>query len=105
MPRYGGELTLYGNRPGVCTRFAKVVHVGHSYGSAQTYTLAQQWPKSSDGIILTGFTQIPNFAPLFVAGSSFVPAKTISALAAYPDGECPSFTVNWHLLAFCKSFM
>jgi pimeloyl-ACP methyl ester carboxylesterase len=70
-----------------------VVHVGHSFGSAQSYTLAQQWPKSSDGLVLTGFSQVPNFVSDFFFGSSFVPAKSIPAFAAYPDGEltCTSF--------------
>jgi pimeloyl-ACP methyl ester carboxylesterase len=75
-----------GEIPGVCTKFSKVIHVGHSFGSAQTYTLAQQWPKASDGIVLTGFTQVASFAALFFTGSSFVVANSLPPFAAYPVG-------------------
>ena len=39
-----------------CTSITKVIHVGHSYGSALTHGLAATAPHLSDGIVLTGFT-------------------------------------------------
>ena len=36
--------------------FSKIVHVGHSFGSSLIYNLASQYPTTSDGLILTGFS-------------------------------------------------
>lgn len=60
-----------GTFPGVNKTFKKVVHIGHSFGSAQTYSLANLYPELTDGIILTGFTMTSTFAPYFVAGGNF----------------------------------
>lgn len=38
--------------------FEKIVHVGHSFGSIQTYALTAKYPNISDGIALTGFSQV-----------------------------------------------
>ena len=45
-----------GSFPSVSTKFQKAVHVGHSFGSAQTYLLTALHPTVSDGIVLTGFS-------------------------------------------------
>ncbi|KAG4425907.1 hypothetical protein IFR04_000851 [Cadophora malorum] len=51
--------------------FSKVVHVGHSFGSAQTYSLANLYPELTDGIILTGFSMNSSFVHFFAAGANF----------------------------------
>lgn len=56
--------------------FSKVVHVGHSFGSAQTYGLVDKYPTISDGIVLTGFSMNSSFVGLFVAGSNFMQANS-----------------------------
>lgn len=56
--------------------YQKIVHVGHSFGSAQTYALVNQYPTISDGIVLTGFSMNSSFVPLFGAGNNFVLANT-----------------------------
>ena len=60
-----------GTFPGMNHTFEKVVHVGHSFGSAQTYSLANMYPNLTDGIVLTGFSMTPTFATLFIAGGNF----------------------------------
>ena len=91
------ELTLQlrsGSLPGVPTAFKRVVHVGrvfpesqtpahaanfsprHSFGSAQTYALVNQYPSISDAIVLTGFSLNSSFLPLFAVGADFVLANT-----------------------------
>lgn len=45
-----------GNFPMVDTTFSKVVHVGHSFGSLQTYLLSAMHPEATDGVVLTGFS-------------------------------------------------
>lgn len=60
-----------GTFPGVNQTFSKVVHVGHSFGSAQTYSLANLYPELTDGIILTGFSMNASFVPFFAAGANF----------------------------------
>ena len=84
------ELTMMlrnGTFPGVSTAFDKVVHVGHSFGSAQTYSLVNMYPHASDGIVLTGFSMNASFVRYFFAGANFVQANENSArLAEYPNG-------------------
>ncbi len=46
-----------GTVPNIPQAFEKVVHVGHSFGSVLTYDLVAQYPRASDGIILTGYSQ------------------------------------------------
>lgn len=66
--------------------FEKVVHVGHSYGSLQTYTLSVRYPNISDGLVLTGFSQSDNFVGEFALGGNFVVANTKQSLSQYPAG-------------------
>ncbi|KAF6814936.1 hypothetical protein CSOJ01_03766 [Colletotrichum sojae] len=79
-----GELT-----PGV-DAFDKIVHVGHSFGSAHTYALTAMYPDASDGIILTGFSQNGSYVPQFLLGGAFVPANSVPALSDYVDGYMAS---------------
>lgn len=64
-----------GTLPGVKHAFEKVTHVGHSFGSAQTYALVNMYPSISDGIVLTGFSMNASFVPFFGAGADFVLAS------------------------------
>ncbi|RDW82754.1 hypothetical protein BP6252_03866 [Coleophoma cylindrospora] len=64
-----------GTFPGVNHSFTKVVHVGHSFGSAQTYALASLYPNITDGIILTGYSMNTSFVGYFAAGGNFVQAN------------------------------
>lgn len=65
------QMLRMGTFPGVNHTFSKVVHVGHSFGSAQTYSLANKYPNITDGIILTGFSMNSSFVPFFAAGANF----------------------------------
>lgn len=65
------QMLRNGTFPGVNHTFSRVVHVGHSFGSAQTYALANNYPNITDGIVLTGFTTNTSFAGYFVAGGNF----------------------------------
>lgn len=47
------------------------MHVGHSFGSIQSYSLAVLHPGASDGLVLTGFTQEGAFLPYFGFASNF----------------------------------
>jgi pimeloyl-ACP methyl ester carboxylesterase len=57
--------------PATNQTFNKVVHVGHSFGSAQTYALANLYPNLTDGIVLTGFSMNGSFVNSFAAGGNF----------------------------------
>ena len=48
--------------------FKKVVHVGHSFGSVLTYNLVASYPDTSDGIILSGYSQNASFFSAIIAG-------------------------------------
>jgi len=69
-----------GSVPDLPTSFDKIVHVGHSFGSIQSYTLAQLYPDLSDGLVLTGFSQNPSWVPYFAIGSNFISVTTIPGL-------------------------
>ncbi|KAK6841961.1 hypothetical protein PG989_009500 [Apiospora arundinis] len=80
--------------PEIKARFDKIVHVGHSFGSIQTYGLVAAYPESSDGIVLTGFSQNSNFLTYFLLGGNFVSANTITPLARYPAGYLAAGSVS-----------
>jgi pimeloyl-ACP methyl ester carboxylesterase len=52
-------------------KFNRVIHVGHSFGSVQTYALTAKYPELSDGIVLTGFSMNSSFVGYFPAGADF----------------------------------
>lgn len=49
----------------------RVIHVGHSFGSQLTQALAAAAPGLTDGIVLTGYSALAEYQPLFLASSSF----------------------------------
>lgn len=55
------QMLRNGNFPTVKQHFKKVVHVGHSFGSIETYLLTTLYPTASDGIILTGWSTDSSF--------------------------------------------
>jgi pimeloyl-ACP methyl ester carboxylesterase len=65
---------------------SKTIHVGHSFGSIQSYSLTVLSPELSDGLILTGFSQNTSFSPYFELGGNFISAKNVPLLANYPTG-------------------
>lgn len=72
-------------------QYHSIVHIGHSFGSAMTYNLVNMYPNISQGIILQGFTQVPNYMGLFALGGNFVPAKEVSVNSlCYPEGYVAS---------------
>ena len=56
-----------GTFPEVSTKFEKTVHVGHSFGSAQTYVLSAMYPNVTDGVVLTGFSMNATWLPQTLA--------------------------------------
>ncbi|KAL6719557.1 hypothetical protein ACLMJK_003799 [Lecanora helva] len=64
-----------GTVPGISDRFSKIIHVGHSFGSAETYSLVNMYPDISDGIVLTGFSLNASFTAFFAAGADFQQAN------------------------------
>lgn len=87
-----------GKVQGISTKPEKIVHVGHSFGSSQTYALTAANPGISDGIVLTGFSQNGSFASQFVLGSNFIKANTISALSSYVTGYlAPASSIGAHI--------
>ncbi len=70
--------------------YAKVVHVGHSFGSGLTYGPTSAGGNVSDSITLTGFTKSTNFSSEFLRGNGFVSANTLPAFSEYPDGYVAS---------------
>ncbi|KAE9366140.1 hypothetical protein N431DRAFT_487975 [Stipitochalara longipes BDJ] len=69
------QMLRNGTFPSVNQTFSKVVHVGHSFGSAQTYALANMYPNITDGIVLTGFSMNGSFVSSFAAGGNFQQAN------------------------------
>ncbi|KAJ4423307.1 hypothetical protein N0V82_002034 [Gnomoniopsis sp. IMI 355080] len=74
-----------GEISGICP-FDKVVHVGHSYGSIQSYSLAVLHPNVTDGLVLTGFSQASQFITDFLYGGNFVLANGVASFKDYPNG-------------------
>jgi pimeloyl-ACP methyl ester carboxylesterase len=49
-------------------KYKKVIHVGHSFGSVQSYWLSALYPNNTDGVILTGFSVAGQFLSYITAG-------------------------------------
>ncbi|KAF2099967.1 hypothetical protein NA57DRAFT_38322 [Rhizodiscina lignyota] len=78
-----------GSFPNVHHKFSKIIHTGHSFGSAQTYSLTAMYPDISDGIVLTGFSVNGSFAPSYfdIAGNWVQAALNVpKRLGGYPRG-------------------
>ncbi|KAF2192372.1 hypothetical protein K469DRAFT_553285 [Zopfia rhizophila CBS 207.26] len=56
-----------GSVPSIDTSFHKVVHVGHSFGSVQSYWLSALYPDNTDGLILTGWSTNGTWLPATIA--------------------------------------
>lgn len=68
-------------------RHSKMVHVGHSFGSAITLGMTSANPGLSNGIVLTGFSQVGNFLAQFLLGANFISVKGVKHLAdKYTEG-------------------
>lgn len=52
-----------GKIEGIDHAFDKVIHVGHSFGSIQSYWLSSLYPDNTDGIVLTGWSANGSFLP------------------------------------------
>ncbi len=65
------QMLKQGSIPGV-SKFDKVVHVGHSFGSVQSFALSRDMPDLSDGLVLTGWSASALFYPYFLLGGNFV---------------------------------
>jgi pimeloyl-ACP methyl ester carboxylesterase len=48
--------------------YNKVIHVGHSFGSVQSYGLSALYPNNTDGLVLTGYSTAGQFLSYIVAG-------------------------------------
>jgi len=82
-----------GNLPHVPTP-AKVLHVGHSWGSELTSGLAAVAPELSDGIVVTGFGIPPLGQALFIA-SSTLRIASVNAPARFPDEKYSTGFLTW----------
>jgi hypothetical protein len=69
------QMLRNGTYPDVNHAFQKIVHVGHSFGSAQTYALANMYPAATDGIVLTEFSMDSAYLGLFPADANFMLAN------------------------------
>lgn len=56
-----------GEIPEITCNYSKVIHVGHSFGSIQSYWLSALYPGLTDGLVLTGFS----------VNGSFLPSQTV----------------------------
>jgi pimeloyl-ACP methyl ester carboxylesterase len=57
-----------GSIAGISCTYKKVVHVGHSFGSVQSYWLSALYPDNTDGVVLTGYSGVGQFLSYIVAG-------------------------------------
>lgn len=63
---------------------SKVVHVGHSYGSAISSTLIANAPSLSDGVVLTGYSTVSTYGSQFAISSNLhIAHENQDRLSAY----------------------
>ncbi|GME48989.1 hypothetical protein GTA08_BOTSDO02577 [Neofusicoccum parvum] len=77
-----------GALPGVDAAYDTIVHVGHSYGSVQSFVFAHRYPNETQGIVLTGFSTNSSFMGFFATGANFEEANLNEPLRFLdlPDG-------------------
>lgn len=81
-----------GTFPAVATKFDKIIHVGHSFGAAQSYALTAMYPDISDGLVLTGFSMNGSFVGFFGAGGNFVQANLNQPMRFGSNATATAFT-------------
>ncbi|KAM4057221.1 alpha/beta hydrolase family protein [Hirsutella rhossiliensis] len=88
------ELTKWvkhGKLQGGKHKYSKMVHIGHSFGSAITLGMTSANPELSDAIVLSGFSQVPSFLAQFLLGANFISVKGVEFLAPkYSEGYLAS---------------
>jgi pimeloyl-ACP methyl ester carboxylesterase len=73
---------------------SKVVHIGHSFGSAQTVALSAMYPDLSDGLVLTGFSASIASMPIFISGANFQQAN-LNRPPGCPRTPRPSYSSGY----------
>lgn len=79
---------------------SKVVHVGHSFGSAQTVALSAMYPELSDALVLTGWSAIADYMPMFLSGANFQQARLNGKNSNYTDGYLTSADIGSNVYLF-----
>ncbi|KAF7983051.1 hypothetical protein HWV62_24720 [Athelia sp. TMB] len=74
-------------------KFAKVVGVGHSYGSLQMQALSATLPAALDGIVLQGFSVNATADPLLLTGGAYSIATQV-----FPARFSPAELTNGYLV-------
>ncbi|GAB1214028.1 hypothetical protein ATERTT37_003184 [Aspergillus terreus] len=94
-----------GSYPGM-QRPKRIIHVGHSFGSVQTYDLTSMYPDISDAIVLTGFSLNLSFFGLFLAGGNwqqtYITQRPVMT-TNYTPGYLSSGNMNADHYLFCRS--
>ncbi|KAH0840434.1 hypothetical protein AYO21_03070 [Fonsecaea monophora] len=72
----------------------KVVHVGHSYGSELSASLASVAPDLTDGVVLTGYSAIGNYSTFFVANTALHLAST-NQPKRFPNSTYSNGFLTW----------
>ncbi|KAL4894690.1 hypothetical protein BDV59DRAFT_200513 [Aspergillus ambiguus] len=94
-----------GSFPGI-PQPKSIIHVGHSFGSVQTYDLTAIYPDISDGIVLTGFSLNLSFFGYFLAGGNWQQTH-ITQRSIVTTNYTPGYLSNGNMDAdqylFCRS--
>jgi pimeloyl-ACP methyl ester carboxylesterase len=78
----------------------KVVHVGHSFGSAQTVALSAMYPELSDALVLTGYSTSADYMPMFLSGANFQQARLNCKSSDYTAGYLNSADLGSNIYLF-----
>ncbi|CAG8895602.1 unnamed protein product [Penicillium nalgiovense] len=77
-----------------------VVHVGHSFGSAQTVALSAMYPELSDALVLTGYSTSADYMPMFLSGANFQQAQLNCKNSDYTAGYLDSADMGSNIYLF-----
>lgn len=78
----------------------KIVHVGHSFGSAQTVALSAMYPELSDALVLTGWSTSADYMPMFLTGANFQQARLNGKNTDYTGGYLTNGDVGSNVYLF-----
>jgi pimeloyl-ACP methyl ester carboxylesterase len=78
----------------------KIVHVGHSFGSAQTVALSAMYPNLSDALVLTGYSTSADYMPMFLSGANFQQARLNGKNRDYTAGYLTTGDIGSNVYLF-----
>lgn len=72
----------------------RIIHIGHSYGPTRSTTLVASDPSVTDGLVLTGYTNVVEYFPLVISNMNFIVVSEFDP-TSFPANQHPNGYLIW----------